>query len=219
MKKSRRILSAALLSLALLTSAATALGAEADYGAPAAKADLSLTLEEMLTYSIQDEYLAEAEYVKILAEFGQVRPFSNIVMAEGRHIAMLEPLFASYGFTVPVNEAAGRIELPETLVESFQAGVTAEILNIEMYDRFLKETLPEDVRLVFERLKAASENHLAAFERAVQRSDGSLQPGRQPRSGQGAPGQGSAPGPSGGFQRGAGRGAGRGMGQRVNRCN
>jgi rubrerythrin len=54
------------------------------------------------------------------------------------------------------------------LSESFEKGVAGEIENITVYGQFLEaEDLPEDVRSVFERLMAASENHLAAFERGV----------------------------------------------------
>ena len=36
----------------------------------------------MLTYAIQDEYLAHAEYDYILKNFGDQRPASNIIKAE-----------------------------------------------------------------------------------------------------------------------------------------
>ena len=38
-----------------------------------------------------------------------------------------------------------------------------------MYVSFLAGELPDDVRVVFERLKAGSENHLIAFENGLQR--------------------------------------------------
>ena len=43
--------------------------------------------------------------------------------------------------------------------------VVDEIENIAMYERFLQQELPKDVRQVFESLKNASENHLRAFRR------------------------------------------------------
>ena len=36
-----------------------------------------------------------------------------------------------------------------------------------MYENFLKENLPDDIRKVFEALMNASEKHLAAFQRQV----------------------------------------------------
>lgn len=124
----------------------------------------------------RDEYLAHAEYKLILEKFGQVRPFSNIVKAEVQHISQLESLLKNNNLAVPADTAASRIVLPGTLAETYKAGVEAEILNIAMYDRFLKEKLPSDVKSVFERLKAASEKHLAAFERAVGRTEGTMPP-------------------------------------------
>lgn len=41
-----------------------------------------------------------------------------------------------------------------------------------MLELFLKQDLPDDVRIVFERLKSASENHLRSFERQVDRKIG-----------------------------------------------
>ena len=127
-----------------------------------------LNQEEMLIYAIEDEYMAEAAYEAIMDEYGKVKPFTSIAKAEGTHISLLLPLFDTYGFEVPENEAEARIELPASLAESFEKGVAGEIENISVYGQFLEaEDLPEDVRSVFERLMAASEKHLAAFERGV----------------------------------------------------
>ncbi len=52
----------------------------------------------------------------------------------------------------------------EKNIEANQIGVDAEINNIA---NFLEQELPDDVRTAFEKLKAASENHLAAFEKQV----------------------------------------------------
>ena len=71
------------------------------YGSAGALDDTSLTLADMLTYAIQDEYLARAEYNLILGAYGNVRPFTNIVHAEETHIAALLPLFDAYGITAP----------------------------------------------------------------------------------------------------------------------
>jgi len=133
----------------------------------AARADVDLTLTDMLRYAIQDEYAARAEYQALIDVFGATRPFTNILPAEDSHIAALSPLFETYGVPVPVDSSSLAVVVPSTLAEAFPIGVQAEELNIAMYERFLKEDLPADVRLVFENLKSASEKHLAAFERGV----------------------------------------------------
>ena len=70
---------------------------------------------------------------------------------------------------IPKDNAAPHVVVPATLAEAFKIGVDAEIKNIAMYEAFLRAELPADVRLVFEALKNASQNHLAAFERGTAR--------------------------------------------------
>ncbi len=133
------------------------------YGASGAIADENLTLAEMLTYAIQDEYLAHAEYAYIIDTFGNTRPFSNIIKAEEQHIDTLLPLFTEYGIQAPDDIGSEHAVAVSSLAESYQAGEQAEMNNIAMYDEFLKQDLPDDVRTAFESLREASENHLAAF--------------------------------------------------------
>ena len=158
-------------TLAVLLFSGTGVMASEDeelYGAAAVSEGETYIIEEMLVYAIQDEYMAEASYLAIMDAYGTVKPFTNIAKAEGTHISLLLPLFETYGLEVPENEAVEHIELPASLVESFEEGVAGEIKNIAIYEQFLQnEELPDDVRSVFERLMAASENHLAAFERGV----------------------------------------------------
>lgn len=134
------------------------------YGSTGALADNDLTLADMLTYALQDEYLAHAEYEYIIGAYGSIRPFTNIIRAEETHIETLLPLFETYGIAVPENDADTRVASVASLTEAYQAGVEAEIMNIDMYEAFLAEELPSDVRTVFESLMKASESHLQAFE-------------------------------------------------------
>jgi len=143
--------------------------ADVTYGAGAVEQDETLSLEAMLIYAIQDEYLARAEYELILNHYDVARPFSNIIVAEERHISWLEPLFKTYDIELPEDNALSYVSLPEQLADIYTIGVNAEINNIEMYQLFLKQELPADIELVFTALKNASENHLAAFEKQVNR--------------------------------------------------
>lgn len=161
----------------LIAAAALALvsaglfAADADYGALGAKDKTGLSLEQMLTYAIQDEYLARAEYEAIMERHGNIRPFSNIVRSEEQHIAWLEELFARHDLKVPVDASRDRVLVPVSLQEAFRTGVQAEVDNIAMYEAFLGKAsaLPADVRDVFEQLKAASENHLRSFRQNLSR--------------------------------------------------
>lgn len=137
------------------------------YGAAGAQneVDKVLTLESMLSYALEDEYLARGEYQEVIRTFGGQKPFTNIIKAEERHISWLEPLFERYGFVLPVDRGMESAVMPASYAETFPVGVAAEVANIEMSERFLKQDLPSDVRDVFVRLHDASENHLAAFQK------------------------------------------------------
>lgn len=132
---------------------------------------MAQTLIEILTEAIEDEYKARATYRRVLEKFGAVRPFSNIVEAEQRHIDALLVLFEKHGLRVPEDNWPDRIETPGTLLAACQAGVTAEIDNAAMYDRLLAASSDyPDVQRVLRNLQRASqENHLPAFQRCVER--------------------------------------------------
>ncbi len=127
--------------------------------------DEQLTLEKMLNAALQDEYLARGEYQKIIETFGNQRPFANIIRAEERHIAWLLPLFKKFDFTLPPDRGLELATIPATFAQALQLGAAAEVANIAMYKRFLKQDLPEDVKEIFSYLLSGSEKHLAAFTR------------------------------------------------------
>lgn len=140
-----------------------------NYGAKGALQASTLTLSSMLTYALQDEYLAQARYDSIISAFGAVRTFVQIKEAELRHIDALLPLFQTYNTPVPQNIAETLVSTPETIKIAYALGVQGEIDNIGMYEKFLTYNLPSDMRAVFTRLRDASRSHLAAFERGLAR--------------------------------------------------
>jgi hypothetical protein len=147
-------------------SAASTYAVVEDYGVYTLSEDGTYTVEEMLVSAIQDEYLAQATYKAIIDTYGEIKPFTKIILAEQTHIDLLLPLFAAYGIEVPVNDAAQYVVLPDSISSALSTGVQAETLNIAMYDAFLSQVdLPADVQTVFEYLQTASENHLAAFSK------------------------------------------------------
>jgi rubrerythrin len=141
-----------------------------DYGAKGALSASSLSLPQMLTYALQDEYLAQARYNNIIGTFGNIRTFVQIREAELRHINALLPLFERYQVTLPNDNSQTFVTTPESLKAAYAAGVQGEIDNISMYERFLSMNIPNDVRNVYSQLRHASLNHLAAFERGLARN-------------------------------------------------
>jgi hypothetical protein len=132
--------------------------------------------------AINDEYQARAFYTAVIEKFGNIRPFSNIVQAEDRHVQLWNRLFTLYGVAIPEDDLADKIEVPDTLVEACQMGVEAEIANVKMYDNFLSFVQEPDLKAAFTQLRQVSQNnHLPAFERCVA-NHGNLNPSRQERS-------------------------------------
>jgi len=148
-----------------------------------------------LNEALEDEYKAWATYDQVIADFGEIAPFSHIREAEGRHIAALSELFVRYGLPVPENPWPGRVPRFGSLTEACAAAVAGEVADAALYDRLLSATQRPDILGVFRRLQAASQgHHLPAFERCAQglgggaghrwgrgggRSGGHGRPGRQ----------------------------------------
>ncbi len=141
-----------------------------DYGAKGALNAPTLNLPQMLTYALQDEFLAQARYNNILYNFGYIRTFAQIQEAELRHISALLPLFEQYQVPTPEDISRMFVTTPETIKNAFAAGVQGEVENINMYNKFLSLILPPDVRTVFIQLKNASINHLKVFQRGLSRN-------------------------------------------------
>jgi len=136
-----------------------------------------------LSEALDDEYGAWATYDQVIADFGAVRPFSNIRDAEARHIEALHTLYRFYGLPIPPNPWSGKTPRYASLQEACVAGVAAEIANCELYGRLLTATDRPDILIVFRNLQEASQHrHLPAFERCARRGDGG---GRRHRGGRG----------------------------------
>ncbi|NMD38742.1 MAG: DUF2202 domain-containing protein, partial [Christensenellaceae bacterium] len=138
-------------------------------------AEETYTLEDMLQYAYQDELNAQALYNAFIEKFGSSRPTSNIVVAEGRHAEAIKTVYNKLNIAVPELKAA-EVTVADTIAEAYKQEIQAEIDNIAMYEKFLAQgNLPEEVKTLFEYLKAGSENHLNSYERAYTRETTGLQ--------------------------------------------
>jgi hypothetical protein len=167
-----------MIALALLAATSAAWAIDLDYGASAANAALSgskaFTIVDMLRWAAEDEYMARGEYEAIMKRFGTMRPYENIMAAEEQHLAWLKAEYKARGIAFPADGSASHVVIPADLRQAAQAGVDAEIANIQMYERFLSRpelAKPENAgaRTLFEQLKRASENHLRAFRTQLSR--------------------------------------------------
>jgi hypothetical protein len=131
---------------------------------------LSASEIDALHAALEDEYRAWATYDQVIADFGEVPPFSNIREAEARHIDALRRLFDRYSLPLPGNPWPGNVMRFPSLREACEAAVAAEIENAALYERLLASTQRPDILAVFRNLQEASqERHLPAFQRCVQR--------------------------------------------------
>lgn len=130
---------------------------------------LSAQVQASLDGLLLDEYRAEAVYARVLDDFGDVRPFSNIIGAEQRHSAALETLFARYDLVPPANPFdVATVDGYTSVQEACAVGVEAEIANAALYDDILDAEIPADVRQVLTSNRDASlYNHLPAFQRCA----------------------------------------------------
>ncbi len=128
---------------------------------------LSNEAKEALIEAINDEYKAHSLYEKTIEKIGFVRPFSMIIRAEEQHISSLKALFDKYGLQIPEDDWLSKVSAENTLKQSCQTGVEAEIANAKLYrDKLLPMVSSyEDITAVFTNLMNASqEKHLKAFE-------------------------------------------------------
>ncbi|WP_218827739.1 ferritin-like domain-containing protein [Rubricoccus marinus] len=130
---------------------------------------LSAEVTDALDAVLLDEHRAEAIYARVLLDFGDVRPFANIIGAEQTHAQALEGLFARYGLDRPANPyAAATVDGYPSVGAACAAGVEAEVDNAALYDRYLGLAMPDDVRRVLTSNRDASlDNHLPAFQRCA----------------------------------------------------
>lgn len=134
------------------------------------KLQLNTQTRQAMVDAINDEYRARAFYSAAIAKFGSVRPFSNIVRAEDRHVSLWKTLLTQYGLPIPADTFAGKVSVPSTFTAACQQGVDTEIANVAMYDRFLGFVQQSDLRAAFTQLRRVSqERHLPAFQRCVSR--------------------------------------------------
>jgi hypothetical protein len=128
----------------------------------------SLTEDEIeaLKITLEDEYKAEMIYLRVMEDYGEIKPFSNIIKAEQKHSSRLIELFLQYNLEIPVNTWYDKVPTFTSISEACEAGVQAEIDNVALYDNLFEKVNNQDIIRVFTSLRDASKyNHLPAFKR------------------------------------------------------
>jgi hypothetical protein len=126
---------------------------------------------QALKDTLDDEYKSHETYAQVIRDFGEVRPFINIVEAEARHVSALLSLFEKYKAGAPPSRWIGKAPRFSSVNEACLAGIQGEIENVALYDRALESTRRPDILSVYQALRSASQDrHLPAFQRCAQRS-------------------------------------------------
>lgn len=149
MKKFVRIIGVALLVAALTLPTALA----------SANSD---SLQELY----KEEITARVTYEKAMEQFGNEKPFSNIVKSEERHQSAVERLAEKK--EVLLEDPEIEVEDFENYEKAIERAIEIEKGDIEVIERLLKDNnLDEDTERVYENLLHGSQNHLQAFEKAL----------------------------------------------------
>lgn len=118
----------------------------------------------VLEKAILEEYGALNLYRDVIAQFGDVAPFSQIARSEEQHVNMLVRLAEKYGVLPPANPGSTGATFTD-LNQACQAGAAAETADAALYDELMPQTTHADLIQVFTNLQAASlQNHLPAFQ-------------------------------------------------------
>lgn len=197
---------------ALTTVAVLGLGLAATTATASTNAteSTSSSLASTLSFNREEERMAQDLYAALAATYDQARPMSNITRSETRHFDSIGTLLSTHDVTDPsAGLPAGTYAFPElqalydgwlakgstSINAAYEVGVELERRDISDLQKAIDQTSEPDVLATYERLLAASKNHLAAYEPAAA---GANQPG-------------SGPGSMSGFAKGNHEGAGVGM--------
>ncbi|MDE3082911.1 MAG: hypothetical protein KGJ39_05780 [Acidobacteriota bacterium] len=133
---------------------------------PVSTVPATAPLTSALTNALNQERYALATYKNVVAKFGAVRPFTNIIASEAQHVATVTALMTAHAVPVPASTTTGA-PAPATLTASCQLGVNLETSIIAMYQNgiALAKDYPDVVRAFSNLLDASQSGHLPAFLR------------------------------------------------------
>jgi hypothetical protein len=135
---------------------------------PAMDGELPQDVIDAMTAGLQDERNAQATYAAIIEQFGDIRPFVNILRAEEQHEQALLFMFERYNVAVP---EAVAIDVPQfdNATAACAAAVQAEVDNAGLYDEMFATfaDYPDLTQVATALRNASLYNHLPAFERCA----------------------------------------------------
>ena len=120
---------------------------------------------QALQLALEGEYHALATYSSVIDTFGDVEPFSSIMLSEQRHVSALINQFTKYSIPVPENPWLSLVPVFDSISEACKAGVEVEKANALLYEELFNRIENETLIRVFSNLSRASlESHLPEYE-------------------------------------------------------
>jgi hypothetical protein len=131
----------------------------------------------------EEEKMAHDMYSSMFDKWG-LRPFSNIMGAEERHMAAIKSMIDKYDLTDPVKDVkTGSFTNSEirnlykvlleqgnkSEIDALKTGAEIEEVDIKDLIQAIKDTDNNDIKFVYNNLLNASGNHLRAFMRNIER--------------------------------------------------
>lgn len=158
--------------------ATVALTVLASTGANYALAKTSVLSAEEITrlqYGQQEERLARDVYLALADQY-QMRVFANIAKSENQHVKAVGNLLTQYGLPQTTGYGVLQATYEElitkgraSLKDALEVGETIEKLDIADLQKTDALTTQKSILQVFRQLERASNNHLRAFTRNLER--------------------------------------------------
>lgn len=140
----------------------------------------SQATDDLLLYLIEEEKLAHDVYTVLSTQWGG-NTFSNILDSETTHQTMVLSLLTSYGLEDPRTQEIGVFINPDlqalydqliaqgmtSQAEAYKVGVLIEETDIADLTTAMDSTTDSTIISVLEKLRSASESHLAAFSKKL----------------------------------------------------
>jgi len=123
-----------------------------------------------------EEKLAHDVYTALFEKY-EMKIFSNIARSEKRHVEAIQNLLDEYKIDASLISEPGKFEDSqfqklyddllaqgmESLEDAYRTAMMIEDLDISDLDKLITETKNEDLKIVFNNLNQASENHMRSF--------------------------------------------------------
>jgi rubrerythrin len=130
--------------------------------------ELDAVTVDALHAALLDEYAMMSYYRRAAQRFGPVRPFVHLLQAERRHAQALVHIFERGRVIPPRPAEADEIAVPDELIAAIEQALQRERANADLYTKLRAEVSEESVRVVFDRLRTASEQrHVQGLQRAL----------------------------------------------------